>query len=404
MKSFQGTGLLYSKVVVLGIIFSVIHSCDGQIIPSTKVFEGPAPVTSLAYGNGTFVGVGGGFWSVSNNGSNWTTQADPPIINNGGVAFGNGVFLAFGTNIQSEANLILQSTNGTSWTTIYSPPTTLTAAVYGNNTWVFISTNGITVDSVVGNSNHWTQFLPPFAPTCITFGNGLFVIGAFSGDTYSIFSSTDGINWQFDSVLDAPVPSNYEQLFPALGIAYGNGVFVATGPIQYYGSSIYSSTNLQKWSIAGGDNNPNGLPQIVAFGGNEFFASLTYNTGNSTTSIGYTSYDGFSWTFGGQGYAFDTMIYGQGTFVGADTAGNICQSSVYAPQPTGPTTTLGFSTYSGVTINGTAGAVYQIQTTASLNSPWQTLTNIMLPYSPYLWFDTSSTVSGQKYYRSMQIQ
>lgn len=177
MKAFKGIRLLFSKAVVLGIIFSITHCCQGQIIPSTKVFEGPAPVTSLAYGNGTFVGVGGGFWSVSNNGSNWAVKANAPIINNGGVAFGNGMFLAFGTNMQSEANLILQSTNGTSWTPIFAPPTTLTAAAYGNSTWVFIGTSGITVDSVVGNSNHWTQFLPPFSPTCITFGNGVFVIG-----------------------------------------------------------------------------------------------------------------------------------------------------------------------------------------------------------------------------------
>jgi hypothetical protein len=59
--------------------------------------------------------------------------------------------------------------------------------------------------------------------------------------------------------------------------------------------------------------------------------------------------------------------------------------------------------YPGVTINGTAGAVYQIQDSTDLNT-WQTVTNFMLPCSPYIWIDTSSFVTGQKFYRSVQLQ
>jgi hypothetical protein len=95
--------------------------------------------------------------------------------------------------------------------------------------------------------------------------------------------------------------------------------------------------------------------------------------------------------------------YGQGTFVEAGQ--NIYESNVFASDSNSPApTALGISTYTGVTINGTAGAVYQIQSTTNLNSAWQSLTNFMLPYSPYIWVDTSSTVAGQKFYRSVQIQ
>ena len=52
----------------------------------------------MAYGNGTFVGYGGGLGIISHNGSNWTPYASPPTITGGGVAYGNGMFLAFGTN------------------------------------------------------------------------------------------------------------------------------------------------------------------------------------------------------------------------------------------------------------------------------------------------------------------
>jgi len=98
------------------------------------------------------------------------------------------------------------------------------------------------------------------------------------------------------------------------------------------------------------------------------------------------------------------LTYGQGTFVATILGGSIYQSGAFASQSNCPATTLGISTYPGVTINGTAGAVYQIQYTTSLNSTWQTLTNFMLPYSPYLWVDTSSTVSGQRFYRSIQLK
>jgi hypothetical protein len=80
------------------------------------------------------------------------------------------------------------------------------------------------------------------------------------------------------------------------------------------------------------------------------------------------------------------------------------QSGVFAPQTNFPSTTLSISIYSGVTITGTAGLVYQIQSTTNLNSAWQPLTNFMLPFSPYIWIDTSSPAIGQKFYRSVQLQ
>jgi hypothetical protein len=45
----------------------------------------PVPITCMAYGNGTFVGAGSGFWFVSHDGTNWATYASPPFISQNGM-------------------------------------------------------------------------------------------------------------------------------------------------------------------------------------------------------------------------------------------------------------------------------------------------------------------------------
>ncbi len=55
-----------------------------------------------------------------------------------------------------------------------------------------------------------------------------------------------------------------------------------------------------------------------------------------------------------------------------------------------------------ITIRGTIGAHYQLQTTSSLSDTnWTTLTNLFLPASPYLFVDTISSPVNQRYYRAI---
>ena len=68
----------------------------------------------------------------------------------------------------------------------------------------------------------------------------------------------------------------------------------------------------------------------------------------------------------------NTFTYGQWTFVATDANGNIYQSEAFGTDLNAPPTTLGISTYAGVTINGTAGGVYRIQCSTDLDT-WQTL-------------------------------
>jgi len=62
-------------------------------------------------------------------------------------------------------------------------------------------------------------------------------------------------------------------------------------------------------------------------------------------------------------------------------------------------------TYVGLTISGVVGGSYQIQYMTNLNNTtWTTLTNIVLPSSPYLFFDADSAESPGRFYRFVLTQ
>ena len=67
-------------------------------------------------------------------------------------------------------------------------------------------------------------------------------------------------------------------------------------------------------------------------------------------------------------------------------------------------TSLGISTYAGITITGAVNATYQIQQRNNVYQQWQYLSNVTLPYSPYTWIDYSAKATGARYYRTMQLQ
>lgn len=62
---------------------------------------------------------------------------------------------------------------------------------------------------------------------------------------------------------------------------------------------------------------------------------------------------------------------------------------------------LGIGTFAGVTITGTVGRTYQIQSSPDMAN-WTTHATLLLNSSPYLWID-QSPVSGNKYYRALLL-
>src|ERR1022692_4534814 len=58
--------------------------------------------------------------------------------------------------------------------------------------------------------------------------------------------------------------------------------------------------------------------------------------------------------------------------------------------------------YPGITINAPVGSTNQIQYITSLNNAnWTTLTNLVLPSSPYIFIDYSSPGQPQRFYRDV---
>jgi hypothetical protein len=63
--------------------------------------------------------------------------------------------------------------------------------------------------------------------------------------------------------------------------------------------------------------------------------------------------------------------------------------------------TLNIAAYAGITIIGTVGRTYVVQYATDIGSTnWLSLTNVILPYSPYLFFDTSGPMSSRRFYRA----
>jgi hypothetical protein len=62
---------------------------------------------------------------------------------------------------------------------------------------------------------------------------------------------------------------------------------------------------------------------------------------------------------------------------------------------------LGIGTFAGVTITGTVGRTYQVQSSPDMTS-WTTRATLLLTSSPFLWID-QNPVSGNKFYRAVML-
>lgn len=62
---------------------------------------------------------------------------------------------------------------------------------------------------------------------------------------------------------------------------------------------------------------------------------------------------------------------------------------------------LSIGTFAGITINGTVGRTYTIQSSQDLSS-WSDVATILLDHSPYLWIDQGGAI-GNKFYRAVML-
>ena len=92
----------------------------------------------------------------------------------------------------------------------------------------------------------------------------------------------------------------------------------------------------------------------------------------------------------------------QGSIFVADSGNNRIRQISFNPQSQiVSNANLGIGTFAGVTITGTVGRTYQIQSSPDLNA-WTTRATILLNSSPYLWID-QNPISGNKFYRALLL-
>lgn len=202
-----GQGLFAS----VGYYGHILTSPDGTAWTFRKLGSSYKAIT---YGKNRFVAVGTGLPIVSTNGLTWTPASTQPPSGLIDIAYGNGLFVAVGSN-----GAICTSPDGSIWTSRVSNTTnTLSGIAYGNGYFVAVGSGGGNVRRSVDGITWTGSGSTSGANTgSITFGNGQFVI---AGNT-SILTTTDGLN---------PVPKSAPNYIGYLNaIRYLNGRFIAVG-------------------------------------------------------------------------------------------------------------------------------------------------------------------------------
>jgi len=118
----------------------------------------------------------------------------------------------------------------------------------------------------------------------------------------------------------------------------------------------------------------------------------------SFTQTGYTNGAGNLARFNG----VNGVCIAGGTIYVADTGNQRIRQINFNPSAQVVTgANLGIGTFAGVTISGTVGRTYQVQSSPDLNA-WTTRATILLNASPYLWID-KNPISGNKFYRALLL-
>jgi hypothetical protein len=270
-------------------------------------------INDIAYGNGLYVAIGDiGSIRTSSDLLTWNTAATGTTVRMEKIIFVNGIFV-----VGSQLGQIRTSTDGITWTTrtssnlsVFIKALTYTnnLYIYGTNGWsqnqprIGTSTDGITWNTAVSTGlKEGTDNI-----IGIAYGNGLYVAAAETGLTRT---STDTINWEVGSVLPT------SQLIRALTFANNQFVYAGTGGV------LGTSTDGITWTTrtSGTTSTINGL----TFGNNLFVTA-----GNG--GVIRTSTDGITWDARTSGTTsiINALTFGNGLFMYAGSGGALGVSRV----------------------------------------------------------------------------
>jgi len=257
------TSRFVASWILLGLSF-VNTAHTGPINWQTRRTGTRAEIKAVTYGNGVFVAVGtNGTILRSGDGIFWNFRNNPAEKNFNDVVFGNGFFLATADTGNFDRSEVYTSADGRNW-------------VKRNTD----STNSL---------------------TALSFGNGIFVAVAktLAPGARGVAFSTNGVNWRFINLGDI------------YSIAFGSNIFVASGD-NY---RTWRSGDGRTWTSAASFTTPG-------------FATMTYGAGRFVGVRGNggsaVSFDGINWSLGGGQniQPVTSVAYGNGVFIVVGGAGN----------------------------------------------------------------------------------
>ncbi|MDB6110799.1 MAG: hypothetical protein JWR69_2549 [Pedosphaera sp.] len=414
-RTFLRTGIVWvvalvSLCLVSGNLSARADALDNwtrsQVVTNPIGFQGLG-LGGVAYGNGRYVAVGqysgddNGVIQTSDDGMNWTmrTTRNYAVLDLYDVTFGNGLFVAVGWDFFGGNN-IYHSTNGINWTPHTTAIANFNRVAFGNGVFVAVG-DGVLVDPAgVGSTTYTNQ---------------------------RIYISFNGTTWVPRSD-GGPNPTGNQ---PIYDVAYGAGRFVAVDGASHF----YTSVNAQTWTkttdsrVGGRINFCNGL----------FIAP----TGPGTNLV---SSDGLSWslltnttaaTFGRVIYAGGWYVALSGSKIFASTEGTnwfqrtlqlppgaslatatfgarnfMAVGTAFSPSPTIPFAYLSDSVAAlsinpglppQLKVSGLLGRSYRIEHLADVRSTnWQTLDTFTLTNNPTIWPDTTAT-NASRFYRAVLL-
>jgi hypothetical protein len=225
----------------------------------------------------------------------WVPSADYPtghVIT--AAAYGNGTFVAY---TSGGGRGFFLSPDAETWTKVTSPySVNPVKMIFADNKFVAIATSGEAIYSPDGTN--WTQCtgLAPYQYRGITYGNGLFVT-VHNNINERPYYSTDGIAWT------RATTNNSGDMY---GVAYGDGKFVAVG----LSGHVMVSDDGDVWQRL--DSLPSANWWCVTYGDGKFVA------GASNGNIAYSTDAGASWTVQSSlssSSQWKDIIYEAGTFL-----------------------------------------------------------------------------------------
>ena len=265
----------------------------------------------ITYGNGKFVAVGTdsstavGQAMYSTDGINWTLGTGVPNRSWSNVTYGNGKFVAV------ASGYVMYSNNGIAWSAAATSLTGMISSgvVYGKDKFVISYYNGYYYST---DGSNWTQVNLGLTRSLLYYANNQFMaLGSLSNGLIS----ADGINWT--TLSDSNLSNTAVQ-----GLAYGTGIWIATSQAGVP-HSLYSTNNGASWSSISMPTEP--------YGGFAYGNGLFVGVGNAAINHapqGIYGTDGTSWTTasGLPTGSWTSLVYGNGKFVAVATTGQVMYS------------------------------------------------------------------------------